>query len=77
MRRRKQRARRPHGLAGREIDVVIGNPQLSRAHPELEQARIDVHEGGPFEARQQIGLDGVIEIQQQIGVAEDLFRFGL
>ena len=68
---RKPRLRRSNRFAGREIQVVAGDPQLAGAHPELEEAGIDIHERGPLEAREQIGIDRMIEIQQQIGVAEN------
>ena len=68
---RKQRAGGADRLTGREIDVVSGDAQLSGADPELEQARIDVHQGGTAEACEELLIDAVVEIQEEVGGTED------
>src|SRR5439155_23899050 len=63
----KQRRRCSYGLPGREVHIVCRHRELTGAHPRLQQTRVDVHQGGPAEAGQQLGIDRVVEVQEQVG----------
>jgi hypothetical protein len=65
---------RAHGLAGAEVEVVGRHLELPGRHPELEQAGIDVDQGAAAEAREEVGRDAVVEVEQQVGVREHRLR---
>src|SRR5205809_5138102 len=64
-----------HVLANREVRVMWRDGQLAPGDPELEQARIDVHQRGASKTCEQGWANGVVEVQQQVRPLEDGFRF--
>src|SRR5207249_8599461 len=48
--------------------------QLAPRDPELEQARIDIHERGSSKTCEQSGANRVVEVQQQVRPLEDGLR---
>src|SRR5438034_3643198 len=53
---------------------MSGDNQLAPRDPELEQTRIDIHEGGSSKTCEQSGANRVVEVQQQVRPLKDGFR---
>jgi hypothetical protein len=68
--------RRADRLADRQVEIVRWDLELALADPVLEQAGVDVDEGGAPEAGEQGWVDRVMEIEQQVGAAEERLRLG-
>src|SRR5207247_5658901 len=66
--------RSAHVLADLEVHVMSGDNQLAPRDPELEQTRIDIHEGGSSKTCEQSGANRVVEVQQQVRPLKDGFR---
>ena len=67
---------RRHRLSSREVDVVGRHGKLTGADPDLEQARIDVHQRGASKAGQEGGVCLVVEVEQEVGFPEHLLGLG-
>ena len=64
---RKARAGRTDGLPDREVDVVRRNLQGAGADPDLGQPGVDIDERRAPGARQQPGVDAVMEVEHEVG----------
>ena len=68
----KSCSRSAHRLADCDVQVVPRHSQMPRGHPDLRQARVDIHERRPPEAPHQRGRDVVRQVQQQVRLVRRL-----